>query len=320
MPTGWTFAVGTLLCWIGLIEVIVAVYRFAQVVVPPRGSDPLLSRKQGLFAALTAAGCLLACAPFLRGHEGGSVFVPLVWLIMPFAAWMSLGAGIYALITVCKMPFGGRMEQVDLAKRATGMAVLCAIGAWLYRRDPDNSISILRGAIPLTVTTGGALIALALAATLGMALSGAYARSRGLSKALAAQLALLVGSVLFGLPFAWLVITSLKEDEDMASPNGLVWVPKVTETVPYLNKEDPLLEGSYEGQAVQANIITRNPDGTVTVNITKPGGIAGRSFTAPLSTLSRCLRMPTLFGRLFRGSASRHSLPTIWPTARISSE
>jgi multiple sugar transport system permease protein len=286
MPSGWPYALGTLLCWVGLAEGLVAVFRFVQVLVPPRGADPIDTRKRALVAALVAGACLLASGPLLNGHEGGSVFVPLAWFIMPFAAWLAVVTGFLALVCVCKMPFATRAEQVNLAKRSAAFAVVCAFGAWLFRHDPSNSISVLKGAIPLTITSAGALIALALAATLGMALSAAYAKSRGFSKVVGAQVALLVGSVLFGLPFAWLVITSLKEDQDMASPNGLVWIPKVTETVPYLNKENPVLEGTFQGQKVQANIITRNVDGTVMVNITWPGGIAGRSYTAPLSSFT----------------------------------
>ncbi|MHB8635140.1 MAG: carbohydrate ABC transporter permease [Fimbriimonadaceae bacterium] len=287
MPNGWPYALGTLLCWAGLIEGLVAAFRFVQVIVPPRGTDPMLARRQALVAALTAGASLLVSGPLLRGHEGGRIFVPLAWLIMPFAGWLALAAAFFALISVVKMPFATRGEQVGLAKRAAWLALLCAFAAWLFRRDPSNSISLLKGAIPLTVTSAGALLALALAATLGMALSGAFAKSRGYSRAIVVQIALLVGSVVFGLPFAWLVITSLKEDQDMASPHGLIWIPKVTETVPYMNRTDPVLEGRFEGQTVQASIITRNADGTVTVNITRPGGIAGRSFTAPLSSFKQ---------------------------------
>ena len=301
MPNGWPYALGTLLCWIGLVEGFIAVFRFVQGVVPPRGTDPIAMRKGALVAALIAGVCLLACGPLLRGHEGGAVFVPLVWFIMPFAAWLAVVAGGFALASVCKMPFAARTEQATLTKRAATLAVACAIGAWLFRRDPSNSISLLKGAIPLTAISAGALLALALAATLGMALSGAYAKSRGYSKAIAAQIALVVGSALFGVPFAWLVITSLKEDQDMASPNGLVWIPKVTETVPYMNPDDPVLEGKYEGQTIQANIVTHNPDGTVLVNITKPGGIAGRSFTAPLASFKQVPEDADLVWASFQG-------------------
>ncbi|HLK16525.1 MAG TPA: hypothetical protein VKT78_17095, partial [Fimbriimonadaceae bacterium] len=301
MHSGIAYAVGTLLCWVGIGEVLIAVYRLAQSIVPPRGTDPRDARKRSLTSAVIAAASLLVSIPLLRGHEGGTVFVPVIWLVMPFAGWLGVVTGGIAVFKVLKLPFAGRSEQASLAKSAAGYAVLCALGAWFFRRDPSNVISLLRGVIPLTITSAGAILALALAATLAMALSAAFAKTRGVSKAVVTQLALLVGSVVFGLPFAWLVITSLKEDEDMSSPNGIVWVPKVTEQVPYMSKDNPLLEGSYNGQTIQANIITRNTDGTVLVNITKPGGVAGRSFTAPLSSFKEVPKMVNLVWSTYQG-------------------
>lgn len=301
MHQGLTYAIGTLLCWIGLIQACVAIFRFVQVVVPPRGTDPIDTRKRAFTAAVIAGACLLICGPLLRGHEGGSVFVPVVWFVMPFAAWLAVVTGFLALANVVRMLVGNRGEQTELAKRSAMYAVACAIGAWLFRRDPSNTISLLKGAIPLTATSAGAIVALALAATLGMALSAGFAKSRGMSKAIAAQIALLVGSVVFGLPFAWLVITSLKEDQDMASPSGLVWVPKVTETVPYMDDKDPILQGKFEGETVEAQIIARHPDGTVNVNIVRPGGIAGRSFTAPLASFKQVPKDADLVFATYQG-------------------
>ena len=80
-----------------------------------------------------------------------------------------------------------------------------------------------------------------------------------------------------------------------------MWIPKVTETVPYMDKDDPVLEGKYQGQTVQANIVTHNADGTVLVNITWPGGIAGRSFTAPLSNFKQVPKDADLVWASYQG-------------------
>src|ERR1039457_2086150 len=116
MPSGWPYALGTLLCWIGLVEGLLAVYRLVQVIVPPRGVDPLDARKRTLAAALTAGVCLLASGPLLRGHEGGQVFIPVAWFVMPFPAWLAVATGLVAILRVCKLPFAGRPEQAVLVK------------------------------------------------------------------------------------------------------------------------------------------------------------------------------------------------------------
>ena len=90
---------------------------------------------------------------------------------------------------------------------------------------------------------------------------------------------LLVGSFIFGLPFAWLLITSFKEDRDMASPHGLVWIPRVQQTIPYLDPENPLFEGSFRGTWVQAAAVGRYSDSSYIVEVQRPASLAGVSFS-----------------------------------------
>lgn len=301
MPNGWPYALGTLLCWAGIVQGISAIYTFVRVVVRPRGSDPLALRKQAIIRAATAAVLFLASGPLLRGHQHTTLVLPLFWLIMPFAAWTALAAAVFAVIRVCQLPFSDARQQGQLARQAVFGAAVCAVMAYLYRIDPSNSISLLNGGVPLTLADLAALILLAIAATLGMGLMTAYAQFKSWPKMIAAQLALVVGSVVFGIPFLWLVITSFKEDVDMASANGLVWIPKVTETVPFMDAKSPLLQGTFEGQTVQAEIIQRNNDGTVLVNILKPGGVAGRSYAAPLSSFKEIPKDAPLVWATFQG-------------------
>jgi multiple sugar transport system permease protein len=290
--TPWLYAVGSTLFWIGLISGLTSLYRVTQLFVPPQGVDHRTLIRRAVTPAIIAGVSLMAAGPLLRGHEGGRLFLPVFWPIMPFAAWVAVVAAIGALIKLAQACIGDRHEQPKLLKQAVLLAVTCTLGAALYRYqllyshppDPGNQISLLKGAIPLSAATAGGLVALAIAAILLMGAAGASARSRGWSTVVATHLALVVGSILFGVPFFWLLDTSFKEEVDMASTNGLVWIPKVQETQSYLNPENPALETHYKGEQIQAEIVKRNADGTVEVNVTRPAGLAGDSFTAPLTS------------------------------------
>jgi multiple sugar transport system permease protein len=66
----------------------------------------------------------------------------------------------------------------------------------------------------------------------------------------------------------------------MSSANGIVWIPKVSETVPYMDPKRPLYEGTFRGQTVQGEVIERRSEGTAIVDIFRPLAIRGTTFTA----------------------------------------
>ncbi len=284
MPTGWLYAVGTLLCWVGIGCAVSAIYRVIQMARPEPGAAPNRTAKAALFNAVVGGVSLLASAPLLKGHEGGSLFIPVVWFIMPFAAWCAVLFAGLAIMRLAQLPLSVSETRPRIINFFCAYVVCCFVALWFYRIDSSNSISLLKGAIPLSLPVALGIVACAIAAILGTVFSAGYAKTRGYAKGTAIFLSLFIGSILFGIPFLWLLITSFKEDIDMASPNGLVWIPRVQDTVPYFNKADPLLQHDYQGQPVTAQIQSKNPDGTVVVNILSPAAIAGHSFAAPLDS------------------------------------
>src|SRR5260370_1362815 len=101
--------------------------------------------------------------------------------------------------------------------------------------DPTFEIRYptVRSATICAVAAALALVILAAATVAAMVFTARVAKARGIARGVVTHLALVIGSVLFGIPFAWLVITSFKEDIDMSSPNGIVWIPRVAVKVPY---------------------------------------------------------------------------------------
>ena len=74
------------------------------------------------------------------------------------------------------------------------------------------------------------------------------------------HLLLVAGSLVFLVPFAWLVVTSLKEDEDM-SQFPPVWIPRQQVMVRIDGKEAGLAEATYAGKKVKAAVIQERDTG-----------------------------------------------------------
>lgn len=285
------FAVGSLLTWLSLALAARAVYCAVQYAfqVPGVGQATLVRGfvVNGVLAAVgLVAGGVLAPGPALR--------LPLVWLIMPFFGWLiaaSLGMivfrGVQAWLSIAAA------ERKDRLSAAGIWLLVLVVCLWLFKRDPLNAVTIIKGAIPLSVATGLALALIVLASIVAMAASARWATGRGFVKGAASQIALIAGSVVFGLPFVFLVITSFKEDRDMSSSSGIVWIPKVQETVAYNDPKNPLYAGSYEGVSVLGTIIERHPD-RVRVSIEQPMSELGRTFETTESSLKPVPRQAKL--------------------------
>lgn len=231
-------------------------------------------------------------SPAIReGGEAGTWRLPIVWFAMPFTAW-----GVVAGIVAALFRMVGAVQALLPAERndklrAAGIWLLSsAVFLWLYSLDQTNKISILKGHIPFAVGTAVFFLVLIAAAMSAMALASRSLTAKGYAKAIVNQLALLAGSVVFGLPFAFLLITSFKEDRDMSSPTGIIWVPKTTKTVPYLDPKNPLFETRHDGQTVQGVIVGDLGAGRVRLDIFKPMSIRGLTFEVARSELKEIPR------------------------------
>lgn len=287
MPAGMLFAVGTLLTWIGIIFGAKAVSKLFFIATRRPDASPESTRSQlavhSVIAAITVVVGGLLAHPF----EKGSVKLPLVWFVMPWSAWLGFGCLAFCIARLIQtLTAISPEERSDRMKSALGCFVSATVFAYLYTLDKDNKISILTGGVPFTLTNFVITIVLAIAAIGAIVVTANSANARGLGKAIVTQLALLAGSVVFGIPFVFLLITSFKEDVDMASPKGIIWVPRVTDTVPY-QSPDPAkkhYEVMYNGQVVEGMEI--GTEGTkVKIDIFKPMSIRGTTFTVNRSEL-----------------------------------
>lgn len=308
MTSNLIYAVGTLLTWIGWFLFFRAVVFGAQLLVNAPGMDAKRVQSGLVKFALGGAVCLgLVAATPMHADPGAvkaAMRFPLVWFVMPWTGWLAAASAIMAVVRTSQGLLAiNPTEKLERGKAAALWAVALGVFVWLYQRDPANKIEILKGGIGLTPTSAGAIVLLAVAGAVVMTLTGRAAATRGFAKAIVTQLALIAGSIVFGLPFAFLVITSFKEDRDMSSAHGIVWIPKVQETVPYMSPKNPYYEASYEGQRVEVQVIETHPDGTVKADIQKPMAIRGVTFEAPQTALKQIPQPANVWSGTYNGQA-----------------
>lgn len=242
------------------------------------------TRKLAVNAAAAAISLILASVITSRVSHGLSI--PLVWWVMPFCAWVVVFAQVMFWVNIAQGVFAlAPEERRRKGKTAFGWLLTSLVGIVWYRHDPENTISVLKGSIPLSVTTFLVLVLLVVACIAAMALTTEMGAQRKLAKGVVNQLLLLAGSVVFGIPLLFLLITSFKEDRDMSSPNGIVWIPHVQRTVDYIDPKNTVYETQHEGKTVQATISSKSPNGTATLEVVKPPAIQGLIFDAPVSQL-----------------------------------
>jgi multiple sugar transport system permease protein len=288
MTSNLLFGVGTLATWAAWVLAVRALYLLVQFITKAPGQDPYRLQKGIFLCAIgAAAGFGLGLVLPQGSHAAiNGPRLPLVWFVMPWTAWLTVVSVLMVIARALQAFLALNDRERNDRLKAAGIWVVAGIAFYyLYGRDKENAVKILTGGIPFSLTTGVFLAFLALGGMVAMSLAAKATRSRNVAKTFSAQAALLAGSFVFGLPFAVLLITSFKEDKDMSSPNGMVWIPKVQQKVPYMDPKQPMYEVVANGQKVEGEILERRADGTVKLDIVKPLAIRGTTVDVPGSQL-----------------------------------
>lgn len=284
---GW-FTIGTLATWIGWAIAFRTVWQAFRLLSGTPGIDRHETLRKVASTALVAAMLLLAGSALVRataGYPDSTWRLPLVWWVMPFSAWLafvSLAIALYQGALALGTP--DPIQQRRYGLYAFGWYIAMVFGLSLYRGDREAKVTILKGGVPFDPLTGASLVLLAIGFIAAVTFISRAAQSHRVARAAASQLALIAGSALFGLPLLYLLVTSFKEDRDMSSANGIVWVPRVQRTIPYKDPINPLFETSYNGQTVEATVTERLPD-RLKLDIVKPFSLRGIAIERKLDRL-----------------------------------
>lgn len=100
------------------------------------------------------------------------------------------------------------------------------------------------------------------------------------------HLVLISGSLIFLVPFAWLVVTSLKEDEDM-SQFPPVWIPRQQVMIEINGKQAGLATVPVAGVTAKVAVVSEKEIGTCVLQVLEPAGMKGRILEVPRSTITK---------------------------------
>lgn len=286
------FAVATLAGWVGTGCALASLYWLLRSRVEAVATSALKARREA--AAYAVAGALLwmvaTLTPVELGREmsGSGVRIPVVWFYAHFGGWLQVfGAGMGLLgITRASMAISGSERRTHFTNAAFGLAAF--LGGFQLFSHVKGQWTVFRGAFYLQPLTLGILLLLGVAAVVIMAEAQRRVAGRALSKTLATHAALLSGCVVFGLPFAWLLSSSFKEDRDVTG--GVIWIPKVTQTSKYFDPKRPQYAGKLDGLDVVAEPIETLPDGRLRLDVVTPMAVRGRTLEATLSELKEVPR------------------------------
>ncbi len=301
MNSGLFFALGTLAVWAGSVFAFQAIVALFRIVFSTESRDLRSNGRTVLVSSLAGAALLVVGGVGTRSEAGAFRF-PLVWFVMPWTAWLGFACLAMAIARLIQTLTAINAEEQRSKSVSLGAFLIAAfVFAVLYFSDKSNKIEILKGGILLHAPVVAGIILALIATTAAMVYAARFAAGRGLAKMLVSQITLMVGCVVFGLPFAFLVITSFKEDRDMSSKEGIVWIPKVQDTIPFKDPKNPKFEAIYEGKKVVAGIISKKGD-TALLDIQKPLAIRGITFEAKISDLKEVPTDAQIFSSNLKGT------------------
>ncbi|MCU0316136.1 MAG: carbohydrate ABC transporter permease [Fimbriimonadaceae bacterium] len=305
MTAELVFLLDTVGKWAGYILLFRAAFLGLQLFWKPAGINLDRAKKGATVASLVGA-LLVLITFFLPSTTGREIpagwTIPIVWVYMTFPGWLAVVAlfmvgarGVQAITAL-------NSKDAVAKWKSTGVWLLIFIGGLLWFRTWEGArVDIIRGLIPVQPMVIILFAVLLLATMAAMVYAARFTHGRGLSKNLVTTAALLTGCVLFGIPFLWLVLTSFKEERDMAAKEGIVWVPQVQLTHPWNDPKRPLVKTKYEGLWVRATKMQSLGEGKVLLEIDRPYLLRGRTFEAQESGLEPVPRYQQIWSANYQG-------------------
>lgn len=302
------FSIATLAGWLGWLLVARAALNGLRLAA----NSPGIERDKVQRAAITStifAVALLLISRFTPGEvgreiEGTGIKIPVVWFYTHFWGWACvLGAFFTSANAIQTFLSITPQERRVKLYWVLGWLGFTIVSLFVFKKI-EAQVIVFRGAFFLSPATLGIFILLIALCLAFMAFTARRATTRSFSKTFWTHAVLIAGCFIFGLPFAWLLSSSFKEDKDMAG--GIIWIPRVTETVPYLDPKEPQYAGTFQGVAVTATPMESLPDDNLKLDILTPLSMRGQTFEAFRKDLKLIPKqVPVVTGKLnaveFRG-------------------
>ena len=207
-----------------------------------------------------------------------SALDPIVWLFGGVLAYIVVGAGVVCLLVALRLR---RAELIGLS-----LANLVFLGFLLFKGIGIGSLGLLMTAL----ITGGWTFSLFRFWFRRRMDWQAIKYAKESVRQTALHLILLTGSAIFLIPFAWLVVTSLKEEKEM-SKFPPVWIPTQQVKQVIDGSERGLAHVPYNGQPVTVAVMQEFETGLRQVRIVAPAGLIGTEFQCKKSDLDEIRRV-----------------------------
>ncbi len=303
IDAGLVYFILTAFTWVGWIFLMRAALFGFKIAFDNYGFDEAKAIKAmtisgGVGAVLLLLGTAIPKELGRPAPEG--LTIPVVWLYTPLAGWILIIGAFMAISRLIQWRTALTPEEgLNRLKGMIAFAVIAGLGFW-WLNTMQGQISVIRGAIPVPPQGLIAFMVLALVALAVMVRAEKATRSRGVAKTVVNQLVLLAGAIVFGIPFAWMLITSFKEERDLANTDGIVWVPQVQLTHPYNDPERLQFDATYSGQPVKAIIEEKLAGGKVLMEVERPYNLRGRRFEANEGELKESPRMQQVWSGTYQ--------------------
>jgi multiple sugar transport system permease protein len=281
------FTIATFAFWLGLGAALRAVFLGCRASTI-ENADLKAKTMNGLLKAVVVAnlsliGYLILPKEVGREIPGEGLMIPMVWFYSHFWGWMVVFGIIYLITNIIQSYLGITQEEKTKRVQMAAISGVIAIVGYLLFKQFGSVAFIFRGAFNAPVINF--VVTLLVIAAI-VAYSGLTARKktmRNRNKTLGIHVVLLIGCVIFGLPFAWLMSSSLKEDKDVTGQ--VTWIPRRTEKVAFSDPDSLQYRGEYAGKSVLAAKIKDVEDGKWQMDVIEPISIRGRTFEVDPKTL-----------------------------------
>lgn len=207
--------------------------------------------------------------------------LPILWPILSAGWWL------IALSAACVLSCLWRAR--DKRTQASSYVLAAFPGLiGLSALKLDSEAKIQWGSIPVSP-------AFLLAVILGIGgavLFGKFGSSQAKSawRGAQRQVMLVLGSLLFSLPLVWLVLTSLRDSDELGRNGAVVGLPTVPVMQMYKDPIWPAYSVEFENQRVRVDTVETYPDGTALVEVQEPKVWLGRTFVADRSKMTEVPR------------------------------
>ncbi len=207
-----------------------------------------------------------------------TVLEPIFWLLGILLSYLAVGAGVVLLLVALRIR---RPDMILLS-----VAALAVTGTLVVLGSARGSLGLLLAAL---ISAGFAGAAYRLRFRPGMDWQAVKYGKESIRQT-TLHLILLSGSAVFLIPFAWLVVTSLKEEKEM-SKFPPVWIPTQQVKRVIDGSERGLAHIPYKGTSVTVAVMREYDSGQRQVRIVSPPTLSGTEFICKKTELEEIRRI-----------------------------